>query len=48
MNPDEIEMRNSSNFDGNITCLHANSDNRTKDMKRADALAAIASQYLSY
>ena len=46
MNSAEIERRNSSNFDGNITCLHANSDNRTKDMKRADALAAIASQYL--
>jgi hypothetical protein len=27
-------------------CLHSGSDNRSKDMKRADALAAIASQFL--
>ena len=33
--------------DDHMKCLHAGSDNRSKDMKRADALSAIASQYLS-
>ena len=33
--------------DGSNSCHHAGSDNRSKDMKRADALAGIASQFLS-
>lgn len=35
------------NDDGEATCHHNGGDNRSKDMKRADALAAIASQFLS-
>jgi hypothetical protein len=41
------EKVSSNNSDEAITCFHVGSDNRTKDMKRADALAAIASQYLA-
>lgn len=36
-----------SQQDDEVKCLHADSDNRSKDMKRADALSAIASAYLS-
>lgn len=33
--------------DGEIDCNHMGGDDRSKDMKRADALAAIASSYLA-
>jgi hypothetical protein len=38
---------NSSIADTVIECNHVGGDQRSKDMKRADALAAIASQFLS-
>jgi hypothetical protein len=38
---------NSSIADTIIECNHVGGDQRSKDMKRADALAAIASQFLS-
>lgn len=47
LTPEEQDAFNSHPNDDRMTCRHAGSDNRTKDMKRADALAAIASQYLS-
>lgn len=47
LSADEKESAAAHFADEAINCHHAGSDNRSKDMKRADALAAIASQFLS-
>ncbi len=47
LSPEEQDAINAHSQDDRQNCHHAGSDHRTKDMKRADALAAIASQYLS-
>jgi hypothetical protein len=47
LSPEEQDRSNTKARDDHENCKHAGSDNRSKDMKRADALAAIASQYLS-
>lgn len=47
LSPQEQDSLNARQHDDHAKCLHAGSDNRSKDMKRADALSAIASQYLS-
>jgi hypothetical protein len=47
LSPEEFESASPFFADQQINCNHAGSDNRSKDMKRADALAAIASQYLA-
>lgn len=43
----DMQQTGSSIADDQQACLHFDSDNRSKDMKRADALAEIASQFLS-
>ena len=46
--PVELRQREiTSGDDQSMQCMHPHSDNRSKDMKRADALAAIASTYLA-
>lgn len=46
--PVELRQREiTSEDDQSMQCMHPHSDNRSKDMKRADALAAIASTYLA-
>jgi hypothetical protein len=47
LSPKEQDRFHAQARDDHENCMHAGSDNRSKDMKRADALAAIASQYLS-
>ena len=47
LSPEAQDLYNNQVRADQVTCLHAGSDNRSKDMKRADALAAIASTYLS-
>lgn len=47
LSPEEQDRFNALARDDQENCMHTGSDNRSKDMKRADALAAIASQYLS-
>ena len=47
LSPEAQDLYNNQVRADQITCLPAGSDNRSKDMKRADALAAIASTYLS-
>ncbi len=47
LSPEEESAISSGRNDDQERCRHAGSDNRSKDMKRADALAAIASGYLS-
>lgn len=47
LSPEEQDRHNAQARDDQENCSHVGSDNRSKDMKRADALAAIASQYLS-
>ena len=46
LSPEERVVREAGASDQALSCLHTNSDHRSKDMKRADALAAIASRYL--
>lgn len=47
LSPEEQDRFNAQARDDQENCMHSGSDNRSKDMKRADALAAITSQYLS-
>jgi hypothetical protein len=44
---EDLAALSSYSIGDSIECLHLNSDHRSKDMKRADALSAIASQYLA-